>query len=97
MNLWLLRFHVDGDSTQSLGASIVEAWHYMHALAEAWTLGCNPGGAAAGILIRPPVAARVRAEWRNRILSSQEVTSIEQELFGGTSSCTDSSTSNTWA
>lgn len=59
-----------------LGVAIVEASNLMSAVRESHRLGCNPGGQVQGSGPMPLWAVGV--EWRNRLLSYDEVQQIPE-------------------
>ena len=67
--------------TQFLGGVYVVAQGFIHAIDKTYQLGINPGGQVRAHDVPDENAARVRAEWRNRLLSKAEVTKMDKIVF----------------
>jgi hypothetical protein len=73
---WWLSF---GGQTGWLGGAIIHAGGLVEAASTAARLGCNPGGEVLGVPI--PEHMVPDAEWRERLLSLDEVESINWEAW----------------
>jgi hypothetical protein len=70
------------DAYRFLRACFVEAPSYEEAIDEATRQGCNPGGEALGVVLDVRTASFVREQWRNRILTKEELYAYEREMRG---------------
>ena len=69
--------------TKFLGGVYVMARGFIHAIDKAHQLGINPGGQVQGHDVPDENAARVKPEWRDRLLSKAEVTKMDKIVFAG--------------
>lgn len=78
---WYLSFCDTGKpkGTQFLGACVVQAWGMVQAAEKAWDEMCNPGGEVKGFEIPADKIGLVPMEWRNRLMSREEMKEIGLE------------------
>lgn len=65
------------DETGFLGACIVNALGYADAMRQSHIAGCNPGGEVSTVKI--PDDAPLKDEWKNRLLSFQDMVDMGME------------------
>lgn len=65
------------EGTRFLGACIVPGRDLREAARWAWVLNCNPGGEVLGLEVPPTIDPSIPAEWRNRLLSREEVDRLD--------------------
>ena len=69
------------DDDRFLGGVYVVARGLMHAIERTIQLGVNPGGQVAAWDVPEENAARVKPEWRDRLLNKAEVTKLDKIVF----------------
>ena len=67
--------------SQFLGALIIEAQSFHHAVQLAHTQGVNPGGEVQGLPVEPQTAALIDPRWKDRLLTRAECESFDQEII----------------
>jgi hypothetical protein len=66
---------------QFLGACVVPGNNVGLGAAVAHSLGCNPGGEVAGMLIPDEQVPLIRPKWLARVLTKQECHDFDEELL----------------
>lgn len=82
MKTWFLSFcdHDLPEGSQFLGACIVMGDGMPEALANARSLGCNPGGEVLGTDVEAEIVPFINAEWRRRLLTKEDIAVFDEEL-----------------
>jgi hypothetical protein len=62
------------------GGCLVLAFGFVTAVEESHRLGINPGGDVQGSLPDQGVAKRISGKWKHRLLSSEEIAAMDEEI-----------------